>query len=69
VNILTPWKTGSFKTFCPASHPRLVSPPARFFATGEPYETMRLSESEALERAAGMVDQLHRSYLRTLKAL
>jgi hypothetical protein len=36
---------------------------------GEPYEMMRLSEAEALERAMQKVDLLHRSYLRTLKAL
>ncbi|HZV05263.1 MAG TPA: hypothetical protein VE999_09295, partial [Gemmataceae bacterium] len=36
---------------------------------GESYKTMRLSESEALERAAAMVERLHRLYLRTLKAL
>jgi hypothetical protein len=36
---------------------------------GEPYETMRLSESEALERAMRKVEILHGLYLRTLKAL
>jgi hypothetical protein len=36
---------------------------------GEPYEAIRLSESEALERAAEKVERLHRLYLRTLKAL
>jgi hypothetical protein len=36
---------------------------------GERYETMRLSESEALERAAAMVERVHALYLRTLKAL
>jgi hypothetical protein len=36
---------------------------------GERYETMRLSESEALERAAAMVGRLHSLYFRTLKAL
>jgi hypothetical protein len=36
---------------------------------GESYETMRLSESEALEGAAEKVERLHRLYLRTLKAL
>jgi hypothetical protein len=36
---------------------------------GEPYETMRLSESEALERATKRVELLHRLYQRTLKAL
>lgn len=36
---------------------------------GKRYETMRLSESEALEGAARKVEQLHRLYLRTLKAL
>jgi hypothetical protein len=36
---------------------------------GEPYETMRIAESEALERAAQKVERLHRLYLRTLKAL
>ena len=36
---------------------------------GEPYETMRLSEAEALERATEKVERLHRLYLRTLKAL
>jgi hypothetical protein len=36
---------------------------------GEPYETMRMSESEALERATEKVERLHRLYLRTLKAL
>jgi hypothetical protein len=30
---------------------------------------MRLSEAEALERAAEKVERLHRLYLRTLKAL
>jgi hypothetical protein len=36
---------------------------------GEPYETMRLFEAEALERAAEKVERLHQLYLRTLKAL
>jgi hypothetical protein len=36
---------------------------------GEPYETMRLSEAEALERAMQKVEKLHGLYLRTLKAL
>jgi hypothetical protein len=36
---------------------------------GKRYETMRLSESEALEGAARKVEQMHRLYLRTLKAL
>jgi hypothetical protein len=34
---------------------------------GKRYETMRLSESGALEGAARKVDLLHRLYLRTLK--
>jgi hypothetical protein len=36
---------------------------------GEPYETMRLSEAEALERAMQKVERLHGLYLRTLKVL
>jgi hypothetical protein len=36
---------------------------------GQPYEPPRLSEDEALARAAGMVERLHRLYLRTLRAL
>jgi hypothetical protein len=36
---------------------------------GEPPEAVRLSEAEALERAAAKVERLHRLYLRTLKAL
>ena len=36
---------------------------------GKRYETMRLSESEALEGAARKVELLHRLYLRTLKTL
>ncbi len=36
---------------------------------GESYETMRLTEAEALERAMKKVEQLHGLYLRTLKAL
>jgi hypothetical protein len=36
---------------------------------GEPYETLRISEAEALERAAAKVERLHRLYLRTSKAL
>jgi hypothetical protein len=36
---------------------------------GQPYETMRVWESEALEGAARKVELLQRLYLRTLKAL
>jgi hypothetical protein len=36
---------------------------------GEPYETMRLTEAEALERAMEKVERIHRMYLRTLTAL
>jgi hypothetical protein len=36
---------------------------------GKRYETMRVSEMEALEGAARKVELLHRLYLRTLKAL
>jgi hypothetical protein len=36
---------------------------------GKPYESRRLSEAEALERATEKVERIHRLYLRTLKAL
>jgi hypothetical protein len=36
---------------------------------GERYETMRMSEAEALERAMQKVERLHGLYLRTLRAL
>jgi len=36
---------------------------------GEPYEAIRLSDAEAIERATERVERLHRLYLRTLKAL
>lgn len=35
----------------------------------KPYETMRLTEAEALERAMKKVERLHGLYLRTLRAL
>jgi hypothetical protein len=36
---------------------------------GTPYESPRLSTAEALDRAAAMVERMHRLYLKTLKAL
>lgn len=36
---------------------------------GEPYEAIRLSDEEAMERATVKVERLHHLYLRTLKAL
>jgi hypothetical protein len=36
---------------------------------GKPYETRRLSEAEALERATDKVERIHRMYVLTLKAL
>jgi hypothetical protein len=33
------------------------------------YETPRVSDAEALAEAAGMVERLHRLYVRTLRAL
>jgi hypothetical protein len=53
---LTAWTT------CATYRPRRAK-------KGEPYEAMRISEAEALEGAAGMVERIHRLYLRTLKAL
>jgi hypothetical protein len=41
----------------------------RAIQQGQPFEPPRLSEDEALARAAGMVERLHRLYLRTLRAL
>jgi hypothetical protein len=47
----------------------LASDGSRRAKKGQPYETMRLSDAEALERAAAKVERLHGLYLRTLKAL
>jgi hypothetical protein len=48
---------------------RLANYGSRQAKKGQSYETMRLSEAEALERAAAKVERLHGLYLRTLKAL
>jgi hypothetical protein len=41
----------------------------RALESRERYEPPRLSDAEAQDRAAGMVERLHRLYLRTLRAL